>query len=144
MTQSRPWLALLMGLMLASASLADPLSTLADPTRPPGAFRQPAPGQVSAANGGALSDDQTDQANRLPRLQSIQRSGPGEGTSAMLDDQIRQTGERLGAWTVLAIETHSVVLRGTTGIVRLQLMGGHERLKQWRGVSAPAPRKDQP
>ncbi|MEK8086632.1 hypothetical protein WNB94_09460 [Aquabacterium sp. A3] len=151
---SRPWRGRLVGLLvvallpsgllLSTGSIADPLSSLADPTRPPGAFRKPGPGQVSVANGGTAPDDPADEASRLPRLQTIQHVGASGRGSAMLNDQIHHTGDRLGAWTLLAIESESVVLKGATGIVRLQLMGGHETLKQWRGVSAPTPRKDQP
>lgn len=124
---------------------ADPLSSMADPTRPPAAFRKPAPGQVTPANGGSTSPEAEEEAAaRVPRLQAIHRDPRTGRASAMLDDQIRQPGERVGAWAVLTIDADSVVLRGTPGVVRLRLLGGHEKIKQWRGTSAPSPRKDQP
>lgn len=127
-----------------SGPSADPLASMTDPTRPPAAFRKPAPGQVSPANGGTAPSAEEDETARVPRLQAIHRDPRTGRASAMLDDQIRQPGERVGAWVVLAIDADSVVLRGTPGVVRLRLLGGHEKLKQWRGTSAPSPRKDQP
>ena len=127
-----------------SGPSADPLASMVDPTRPPAAFRKPAPGQVSPANGGTAPAAAEEEAARVPRLQAIHRDPRTGRASAMLDDQIRQPGERVGAWAVLAIDADSVVLRGTPGVVRLRLLGGHEKIKQWRGTNAPSPRKDQP
>jgi hypothetical protein len=139
------WLLLGQATALAQAGPpADPLASMTDPTRPPVAFRKPAPGQVSPANGGTAPAAEDEETSRVPRLQAIHRDPRTGRASAMLDDQIRQPGERVGAWAVLAIDADSVVLRGTPGVVRLRLLGGHEKIKQWRGTSAPSPRKDQP
>lgn len=127
---------------LALGQAADPLSTMSDPTRPPAAFRKPAPGELSTTNGGAPAGEAEAPATP-PKLQSVQRDARTGRTTAMLDGEIRQAGERVGAWSVLAIEADSVVVRGASGIVRLRLLGGQEQLKQWRGVSAPSSRKDQ-
>lgn len=129
---------------VALGQSSDPLSTMSDPTRAPAAFRKPAPGELSSTNGGAPGGGVSEEAAGPPRLQSVQRDVRTGRTSVMLDGEIRQVGERIGAWSVLAIETDSVVLKGASGIVRLRLLGGQEKLKQWRGVSAPASRKDQP
>lgn len=131
---------------------ADPLSQLADPTRPPGAFRKAPSGQPglvgSAASEGLAASGQAGadapDTTPLPKLQSIHRDTRTGRANALLDAEIRQVGERSGGWTVLAIDPDSVVLRGPSGTVRLSLMGGHEKLKQWRGPSTPTPRKDQP
>ena len=129
---------------VALGQSSDPLSTMSDPTRAPAAFRKPAPGELSATNGGNPGGGASEEAAAPPRLQSVQRDARTGRTSAMLDGQIRQVGERVGAWSVLAIEADSVVLKGASGIVRMRLLGGQETLKQWRGVTAPASRKDQP
>ena len=139
------WLLLGQGAALAqSGPSADALASMTDPTRPPATFRKPAPGQVSPANGGTSPAAEEEETARVPRLQAIHRDPRTGRASAMLDDQIRQPGERVGVWAVLAIDADSVVLRGTPGVVRLRLLGGHEKIKQWRGTSAPSPRKDQP
>lgn len=128
---------------VAQGQAADPLSSMSDPTRPPPAFRKPAPGELSSTNGGTPSGG-VEEPQGPPRLQSVQRDARTGRTTAMLDGEIRQVGARVGTWSVLAIENDSVVLKGAPGIVRLRLLGGQEKLKQWRGVTAPASRKDQP
>jgi hypothetical protein len=132
---------LVSGLVLGQS--VDPLSAMSDPTRPPAAFRKPAPGELSSTNGGAPGGAPEAPATP-PKLQSVQRDARTGRTTAMLDGEIRQVGERVAGWSVLAIEADSVVVRGASGIVRLRLLGGQETLKQWRGVSAPSSRKDQP
>ncbi|MBB5204610.1 hypothetical protein HNQ51_001924 [Inhella inkyongensis] len=78
---------------------------LPDPTQPPARLAGPA-GAVAGPSG---SGDWAPLAPPArPVLQSL-RLGPRP--SALIDGQLRQPGERLGAYVLLRIETDAVVLR---------------------------------
>ena len=128
------------------------LTALADPTMPPPSLRKPGNEAPASANNGA-SAGSTPSASpgtaietptRMPRLQSIYSDAGSGQTSVMLDGQIRQAGERFGAWTVQTISPDSVTLRGVSGTVRMHLLGGQDKLKQRPGKTAMLTQKEQP
>lgn len=129
------------------------LTSLADPTQPPPAFRKKPVDLPQSVNTGMPPNvAQVEQPTstqeappaRMPKLQSIHRDTQTGRASAMLDGQVRQQGERFGTWILQTIETDAVMLRGSSVSVRLRLLGGHEKLKQWPGPAATSSQKDQP
>lgn len=101
--------------LIAAASLwagVAHASPPADPTRPPGWSATPASGVARAAAPAAPAP---------LRVQSVQvpRSGPA---SALVDNKLLFVGDRLGAATVVAIDTQGLQLRNAHGrIERLSL-----------------------
>ena len=59
-----------------------------------------------------------------PRLQAIRlNTSTGQGV-AMINDEVVQPGDRLkGGWTLLTIQSDSVVLAGPKGRLNLSLLG---------------------
>jgi len=97
----RTFLVLFTGLWLIASSLAEAAPPLADPTRPAG-FAEPAP--MSARPRLA-----TPSPPAPAKLMSVQVLSQGR-SSALVDGRVVHIGDRLGEWTVVAIDAQGIVL----------------------------------
>lgn len=121
--------ALLLGAVL-SLGWSEPVSAqagLADPTRPPALLAGPArPGgtvQATTASQRTTADHTRAPQLQSPQLQSLQLPRDGGAPSALIDGRLLRIGERLGEWTVQAIESDAVWLRrGRAAPQRLALL----------------------
>jgi hypothetical protein len=123
--------ALLLGAVL-SLGWSGPVSAqsgLTDPTRPPALLAGPARTgdtvQAAAASRRATNDNARTPrpAAAAPQLQSLQLPRNGGTPSALIDGRLLHIGERLGDWTVQAIDADAVWLRrGHDPLQRLALL----------------------
>lgn len=112
----------------AQAGLADPTrppALLTGPARPGGAVQATTASQRTTADHTRAPQPASAAVPQLqsPQLQSLQLPRDGSAPSALIDGRLLRIGERLGEWTVQAIERDAVWLRrGRAAPQRLALL----------------------
>jgi hypothetical protein len=145
MTHHKWWCLMLVLATTSSRVWTADQAALPDPTRPPpGVVRAGVPpglaasGVLPMAASAPASGASSARARGLPagpRLTLLRVGGAGNKGVALIDGKAVSVGDRLGEWTVMAIDTRGVTLRGAKGTQRLTLLSATD---QGVAVASPA------